>query len=133
MSNTDEGGEIIPLAQERKKRFKIETLVASGTELDVIRDIEARQQHGINKYGQTVADNPLNLLQWLQHGYEEHLDAAVYLKRAIQEIGASQSFKITGIRHLSGEVLLTTDCESTVSERIAAGDTVVLLVLKKGA
>ncbi len=133
MSNTDEGGEIIPLAQERKKRFNIETIIATGTELEVIRDIAQRQQHGINKYGQTVADNPLNLLQWLQHGYEEHLDAAVYMKRAIREIGASQSFKITGIRHLAGEVLLMTDCEEHVNPKLEAGDTVVLLVLKKGA
>ena len=105
----------------------------TGTEAAVCKDIAERQAHGINKYGTTVADNPLNLLQWLLHGYEEHLDAAVYLKRAIQEMGKSQSFTVTGVRHQAGEVLLTTEFDERVSERINAGDTVVLLVLKKGA
>ena len=61
------------------------TLLATGIELDVIRDIEARQQEGIKKYGQTVDENTLTLKQWLQHAYEEHLDACIYLKKAIKE------------------------------------------------
>lgn len=58
----------------------------SGTELDVVLDIAKRQQAGIAKYGTTVADNPLTLRQWMQHAYEECLDQAVYLRRAINEI-----------------------------------------------
>ncbi|UOF77722.1 hypothetical protein [Caudoviricetes sp.] len=38
------------------------------------------------KYGLTVADNPLTLRAWLQHQYEELLDAAVYCRRAIEEL-----------------------------------------------
>jgi hypothetical protein len=49
-------------------------------------DIKARQQLGLKKYGMSVANNPLSLRQWLQHAYEETLDQAVYLQRAIQEI-----------------------------------------------
>jgi hypothetical protein len=52
----------------------------------VINDILSRQQLGITKYGTTVADNPLTLKQWLQHAYEECLDQAVYLKRAMDEL-----------------------------------------------
>lgn len=59
---------------------------ATGTEALVCADIARRQQLGIQKYGQTVADNPLELRAWLQHAYEEVLDQAVYLRRAIQEI-----------------------------------------------
>jgi hypothetical protein len=33
-----------------------------------------------------VQDNPLNLRDWLQHQYEELLDAAVYCRRAIEEL-----------------------------------------------
>jgi len=55
-------------------------------ESSVCDDILKRQQLGIAKYGTTVAQNPLELKQWLQHQYEELLDAAVYCKRAIQEI-----------------------------------------------
>jgi len=58
----------------------------TDTEAQVCADILNRQSKGINKYGTTVANNPLELKHWLQHQYEELLDAAVYCKRAIQEI-----------------------------------------------
>jgi hypothetical protein len=61
---------------------------ATGTEARVIAMIAERQKLGIAKYGQTVADNPLILRQWLQHQLEELLDAAVYCQRAIEEIDA---------------------------------------------
>lgn len=61
----------------------------SGTELDVCRDIEHRQQMGIRKYGMTVATNPAHLREWLQHAYEESLDKAIYLKRAIAELDSA--------------------------------------------
>lgn len=59
---------------------------AAGTEAEVCADIAARQRLGIEKYGTTVADNPLTLEQWLTHAYEECLDQAVYLKRCIAEV-----------------------------------------------
>lgn len=58
---------------------------ATGTEAKVCADIAARQQKGIAKYGTTVAENPAPLAEWLQHTYEELLDAAVYLKRAMTD------------------------------------------------
>lgn len=60
-------------------------MAASGIEELVCRDIEERQRRGIAKYGKTVAANPLQLRQWLQHAYEEALDLAVYLRRAMEE------------------------------------------------
>jgi len=61
-------------------------ITPQGTEAAVCADIARRQLMGINKYGTTVAQNPLELKQWLQHAYEETLDKAVYLKRAIEEM-----------------------------------------------
>ena len=58
----------------------------TGIEAAVCEDIAARQRLGINKYGTTVADNQLSLHEWLQHAYEEALDQAIYLKRAMAEI-----------------------------------------------
>ena len=58
----------------------------TDTETQVCADIKRRQELGIAKYGTTVAQNPLDLRQWLQHAYEEKLDDAVYMKRAIQEL-----------------------------------------------
>lgn len=52
----------------------------------VRQDLLSRSQTGIAKYGVTLERNDLNLRDWLQHAYEEHLDAANYLKRAIMEI-----------------------------------------------
>lgn len=64
----------------------MKAVVASGTEARVIDDIAKRQLMGIQKYKTTVEENPLSLRQWLQHAYEECLDQAVYLRRAIEEI-----------------------------------------------
>lgn len=58
----------------------------SGTEARVCQDIAERQSFGIAKYGTTVEQNPLSLLDWLTHAYQECLDQAVYLKRAIEEL-----------------------------------------------
>lgn len=62
------------------------TLHVTGTESRVCRDIAARQDLGVAKYGMTVEGNPLPLRQWLQHAYEETLDQAVYLKRAMEQL-----------------------------------------------
>lgn len=59
---------------------------ATGVEAEVCQDIASRQAFGIHKYGRTVADNPLTHKQWLQHAYEECLDQAIYLKRAMREL-----------------------------------------------
>lgn len=59
------------------------------TETSVIQDIRERQAKGILKYGTTVARNQLELREWLQHGYEEALDMAIYLKRAMQQLDST--------------------------------------------
>lgn len=58
-------------------------MTATGIEAMVCADITQRQAQGIAKYGTTVAENPLELRQWLQHQYEELLDAAVYTRRTM--------------------------------------------------
>ena len=64
---------------------------ATGTELEVCRDIAARQQLGLKKYGTSVRDNPLELREWIQHCYEETLDKVVYLKRILEEMERRES------------------------------------------
>lgn len=49
-------------------------------------DLLSRSQVGIQKYGVTLDRTDLNLRDWLQHAYEETLDQANYLKRAIIEL-----------------------------------------------
>ena len=62
-----------------------------GVEAEVCADIARRQAFGKNKYGTTVAENPLSLRCWLVHQYEELLDAAICCKRAIAEIDAERA------------------------------------------
>ena len=76
-----------------------------GIEASVCIEIARRQEMGIAKYGTTVADNPLSLRQWLQHAYEETLDKAIYLKRAIAEIDAQDVPYIGPDRRACGDDL----------------------------
>ena len=61
------------------------------TEQEVCKNILDRQQLGIAKYGRTVAGNPLTERQWIQHLFEELLDASIYCKRLMQEMDAKNS------------------------------------------
>lgn len=54
----------------------------------VREDLLRRSQVGVKKYGVTLDRNDLSLKDWLQHAYEECLDQANYLKKAILEIEA---------------------------------------------
>ena len=85
-------------------------------EAEVCIEIARRQEHGIAKYGTTVADNPLSLRQWLQHAYEETLDKAIYLKRAIAEIDAQAVPYIGPDRRA---------CGNDLSDMVRAGKSVV--------
>lgn len=74
---------------ELSRQLRAREIVLSklmGTESDVCADIQNRQERGLKKYGVSVADNPLKLKAWLQHAYEECLDQAIYLKRAMREM-----------------------------------------------
>ena len=52
----------------------------------VRKDLLDRSTVGIAKYGTTLDQNKGDLRYWLQHQYEELLDAANYCKRAIMEL-----------------------------------------------
>jgi len=56
----------------------------SGIEALVCRDIAARQQMGIKKYGRTVEESSDDMLR---HLYEELLDAAVYARAELERRG----------------------------------------------
>lgn len=49
-----------------------------------------RSKFGLQKYGTTIAENPLELRAWLQHALEEALDMANYLQAAISKIDKEQ-------------------------------------------
>jgi hypothetical protein len=66
----------------------------TGTEARVCADIAQRQQLGIQKYGVTVAANPLPLRAWLEHAYQEVLDTAVYLRRAMDDMDRQAQWEL---------------------------------------
>lgn len=53
---------------------------------EVRNDLLNRSQTGIEKYGTTLDRTDVDLQGWLQHAYEETIDKALYLKRAIKEL-----------------------------------------------
>lgn len=54
-------------------------------------DLLRRSQVGVAKYGVMLDRKDLNLRDWLQHLYEELLDAANYTKRCIIELDQKDS------------------------------------------
>jgi len=52
----------------------------------VRKDLDDRSKLGIEKYGVTLDREDIDLKGWLNHAYEETLDKALYLKRAIKEL-----------------------------------------------
>jgi len=52
----------------------------------VIDKFKTRSEVGVKKYGTTLADNPADLEEWLNHLQEELMDAVAYIERIKQEI-----------------------------------------------
>ena len=69
----------------------IGVFLPEGTEAIVCADIARRAAFGLGKYGVTVAANPLELREWLEHQYMELLDAAIYCRRAMAELDAKDA------------------------------------------
>lgn len=60
--------------------------VGDPTVRKVVNLFQERSKKGIEKYGSTLAGNPLSLIEWLEHAKEEAMDQALYLQRAIDEL-----------------------------------------------
>ena len=56
----------------------------SNTIQAVIDDLDKREALGRKKYRTDVDRTDFTHEQWLQHAYEEALDMALYLKRAME-------------------------------------------------
>lgn len=52
----------------------------------VCNDLKARSERGIKKYNTTLDQNKGDLKYWLTMQYEELLDAALYCRRALNEM-----------------------------------------------
>jgi|TARA_R110000868_G_scaffold83813_8_gene236722 hypothetical protein len=59
---------------------------SSNTLESVIADLRKREEKGLKEYGTTVDRKDLILKDWIKEAYEEALDLAVYLRRAMDDI-----------------------------------------------
>lgn len=57
----------------------------------VIKQFSERSRIGIDKYGKTLSENPLSLLEWLEHLKQELMDATLYIERAKDEVKSKQN------------------------------------------
>jgi hypothetical protein len=73
--------------QEYRERTPSTPPPCSITE-QVVKDLKTRSALGLMKYGHTLDRKDFDLRRWLQESYEECLDMAKYLKRAITELDA---------------------------------------------
>jgi hypothetical protein len=67
------------------KEFKIDTVVAS-----IVAKFERRARMGGEKYGTDLDRTDLGLEAYLEHALEEHMDAILYLKKALMIIQESK-------------------------------------------
>jgi hypothetical protein len=48
----------------------------------VVEMIKAQQEKGLKKYGISVDNADLNIVQWIEHAQEELCDLLIYLQKA---------------------------------------------------
>ena len=69
-----------------KIKYSYKDEKSSNTLETVIADLRKREEKGLKEYGATVDRKDLILKDWIKEAYEEALDLAVYLRRAMDDI-----------------------------------------------
>ena len=91
--------------------------VPSNTAQSLADEILAREAVGTEKYGTTVDGNPLPAYAWHQHGVEEALDLAMYLRRSQADARVAADAVETLFAYLCdphGKCSFSTDSEDSV-------------------
>jgi hypothetical protein len=102
----------------------------SNTTSRIHEDLIASDIKGANEYGVTVDRQDYSHKDWLQEAYEEVLDTAKYLKRAIDTSGTSSPHKDAVDILLEVDAGLNTEIgiETTPAERMALKKVSVLIL-----
>lgn len=102
----------------------------SNTTSRIHEDLIASDIKGANEYGVTVDRQDYSHKDWLQEAYEEVLDTAKYLKRAIDTSGTSSPHKDAVDILLEVDAGLNTEIgiETTPAERMAFKKVSVLIL-----
>lgn len=72
--NTDESEKIICISNK-----EVDSVVYS-----IIEKFKSRAFFGMKKYGKNLDRDDLDVLDWIQHAQEEHMDAILYLEKLKQ-------------------------------------------------
>jgi hypothetical protein len=102
----------------------------SNTTRRIHEDLIASDIKGENEYGVTVDRQDYSHKDWLQEAYQEVLDTAKYLKRAIDTSGTSSPHKAAVDILLEVDAGLNTEIgiETTPAERMAFKKVSVLIL-----
>lgn len=102
----------------------------SNTSKRIYEDLVSSDIKGANEYGVTVDRQDYSHKDWLQEAYEEVLDTAKYLKRAIDTSGTSSPHKAAVDILLEVDAGLNTEIgiDTTPAERMAFKKVSVLIL-----
>ena len=79
--------EVLLDGAEDTEMFYFNEVSIEDTVVNEVRaDLKSRSEVGIKKYNTTLDRKDLGLKEWMQNSYEEALDMALYLKRAMREL-----------------------------------------------
>jgi hypothetical protein len=82
---TDYRKYLIEMEQQQEDTFQPDSIVTS-----VINQFLARSKKGKAKYGVDLDRDDLDLLEWIEHAKQEHMDAILYLEKIKQTIGGQE-------------------------------------------
>jgi len=102
----------------------------SNTSKRIFEDLVSSDIKGKQEYGVTVDREDYSKEEWLQHAYEEVLDTAKYLRRAIDTSGTKSPHKSAVDILLELDAGLNTEIgtETTPAERMAFKKVSVLIL-----
>jgi hypothetical protein len=102
----------------------------SNTSRLIFEDLVSSDIKGNREYGVTVDREDYSKEEWLQHAYEEVLDTAKYLKRALSTSGTSSPHKDAVDILLEVDAGLNTEIgiDTTPAERMAFKKVSVLIL-----
>jgi len=76
---------LVEMEQQQEDTFQPDSIVTS-----VINQFLARSKKGKAKYGVDLDRDDLDLLEWIEHAKQEHMDAILYLEKIKQTIGGQE-------------------------------------------
>ena len=76
---------ILPMSHDTKEKIlKITSRKTDTVLFSVIEKFLQRSDLGLQKYGTNLDRKDLDVLDWIQHAQEEHMDAILYLEKLKQ-------------------------------------------------